>query len=180
MSPARSLRARSPRRVASVLAAGWSLVFVAGLFLEAIVRLGARFAVACHGDELQGMHWASLPLAVALFCYGEGYLCLQRRFAPVVVVRAFEIASRPVSPASFVTAPLYALSLVGGDRRAVLRSWAGVAGIAGAIVITRCLPGPWRAVVDAGVASALGWGLVAVVATALATLSRTMQEKLAG
>jgi hypothetical protein len=61
-----------------------------------------------------------------------------------------------------VLAPLFAMSLVFDTRKAIARAWMGVALIVLAVLAVRLLPHPWRGIVDAGVASALLWGLGAM------------------
>ena len=55
------------------------------------------------------------------------------------------------------------MSLVMDERRAMVRAWTGIALIVLAVIAVRALPSPWRGIVDAGVASALSWGLIALV-----------------
>lgn len=142
--------------------AGWAVTGVGLLFLEAVVRLGAR-AVALVQAGLDGPEWLALVLVVALFTYGEGHRALERHFAPAVVTRALSAGTRLSGCLPVLVAPLYAMSLVGAERRALARAWAAVALIVLAVLGVRALPVFWRGVVDAGVASALAWGLVAIV-----------------
>ena len=51
--------------------------------------------------------------------------------------------------------------LLGGTRRELVRAWVGVGLITLAVFLVRALPMPWRAIVDAGVSSALLLGLCA-------------------
>ena len=157
--------------------AGWAVAGVCLLFLEGIVRLGAR-AVALVQGGLDGPEWLALVLVVALFTYGEGHRALERHFAPAVVARALSAGARLSGCLPVLAAPLHAMSLVGAERRALGRAWAGVALIVLAALGVRALPSPWRGVVDAGVASALAWGLVAIVAQFFAAI-RNGEAKLA-
>lgn len=143
--------------------ATWAVVGVGLLLLEGIVRLGAR-AVALVRAGLDGPMWLALALVLAVFTYGEGYRALQRHFAPKVVTRALDAGARLSGCLPVLAAPLYAMSLVGADRRTLARAWAGVALIVVAACAVRALPTPWRGIVDAGVVSALAWGLVALAA----------------
>jgi hypothetical protein len=141
----------------------WAVAGVGLLFLEGILRLGAR-AVSFVQGGLDGLEWLGLVLVVALFTYGEGHRALQRHFAPAVVARALSAGARLTGCMSVLAAPLHAMSLVGAERRVLARAWAGVALIVLAALCVRMLPMRWRGIVDAGVASALAWGLVAIVA----------------
>jgi hypothetical protein len=81
-----------------------------------------------------------------------------------VVARASELARRDMRGwRGFLIAPLYVVSLVQADKRALLRGWVGVALIVCAVFIVRALPEPYRGIVDAGVAVALAIGLGSLV-----------------
>lgn len=146
----------------SDVVAAWAIIGVGITFVEAIARLGARGLETIAGG-LAIHEWIVLAGLVSFFCYFEGYRGLQKRFAPLVVARSFALASEPRSTLIVVLAPLYAVALLDTDRRRVTRAWLGVAGIVIAVVLVRRLPAPWRGLVDAGVACALAWGLVAIV-----------------
>lgn len=140
----------------------WAFVAVSAVFVEAIVRLGAR-AVQTVAAGLDAAGWAALAASVGLLAYFEGYRGLQRRFAPTLVARALAAGALRPGPRSVLVAPLFALSLAGTTGRARARAWGAVALIVVAIALVRCLPDPWRGVVDAGVAAALTWGLSAML-----------------
>lgn len=156
MSPAPA----SPGR-RTLLVATWAVGVIAVGFVEAIARLGAR-AWETVSAGLTPLHQAALVGVIVAFVYGEGMRALARRFVPHVVERAFR-AGDDVSLRAAVLAPAFAMSLHGASPRSVARAWAGVALIVVAVFLVRALPEPWRGIVDAGVASALSWGLGALV-----------------
>ena len=141
--------------------AAWAVGGIALTFVEAIARLGLRGWRAVEGG-LSGPQWLALVGMTLALGYFEGHRALQRRFAPDVVARALELAGQPITARSWL-APLHATSLLGSDRAALARAWLAVAAIAGAVAIVRALPDPWRAIIDLAVASALAWGLVALL-----------------
>lgn len=164
--------------------ASWAIGGVALTFVEAIVRMAAR-AVHLLGGEMDTPRWLCLIMVVALFCYGEGYRALQRRFVPHVVERAVGFSASASGCLTILSAPLHALSLVGANRRELARAWIGVGLIVGAVLVVRALPPVWRGLVDAGVAAALSWGLVALVTTFIRVLvaprwSKPSGDRLAG
>lgn len=153
-----------PGRVTSrqrLVSAG-ALSLIAMTLLESIHRLGSR-ALSTVQAGLSPGQWLALSAIVVGFVYVEGYRALQAKFAPLVVSRALEIGSRKLSVSALLSAPLYSLSLIGAPRPALLRSWLAVALIACAVWVVRALPFPIRGLVDAGVAAALMWGLVALI-----------------
>lgn len=151
--------------IAGRLAGVWALLGVSALFGFAIVRLGARGLALPFGD-LTLVEWGALLTSIVVFVYGEGVLALQRRWVPRVLERARALR-RDKRRAFRVLAPLYAMSMVGASPRRILGGWSLFLGIATLAIAVQRLPAPWRGIVDLGVAGALAWGLVSLVAAAL-------------
>jgi hypothetical protein len=138
---------------------------IAILFSRAIWALGMRGANTVAAG-LAPIEWLVLAGTVGIFVYGEGFLALQRKWVPRVCGRIVCLGRVPVTTLHRLLAPLYAMSLVGATRRAMLRAWLGVAAIVVAVLLVSRLPEPWRGIVDVAVASALAWGLVAILRSA--------------
>jgi len=151
----------------TVALAGWSILAIGLAFAEAIARLGARAAAGIRGGLSPG-EWVALAGSVLVFTWFEGYRSLHRRWVPAAVRRAFEVAATSAGALGFLAAPLKALGLLGGTRRQLVRAWAGVGLITLAVFLVRALPMPWRAIIDAGVSSALLLGLCSLVMRFLA------------
>ena len=162
--------------------AAWAVGGIALTFVEAIARLGLRGWRAVEAG-LTGPQWLVLVGMTLALGYFEGHRALQRRFVPEVVARALALAARPVTARSWF-APLHAASLLGADRASLVRAWLAVAAIAGAVLIVRALPEPWRSIIDLAVASALAWGLGALLvrfaeATRLGASARPREHAIA-
>ena len=142
-------------------AEAWAIAGVGFLFGNAVLRLGAR-GVDAMAQGLRPAEWLGFAAITALFVWGEGYRALQLRYSPFVIDRIERLRAEHTAWKRLL-APLYALALVGGPARAVLRAWAGAAAIVLAVVIVSRLPHPWRGIVDFAVAAALAWGLAAIV-----------------
>jgi hypothetical protein len=155
----------------TVALAGWSILAIGLAFAEAIARLGARAVAGVRGG-LSPAEWVALAGSVLVFTWFEGYRSLHRRWVPSAVRRAFEVAAGSAGVLGFLAAPLKALGLLGGTRRELARAWLAVALITLAVVLVRALPMPWRAIVDAGVSSALLLGLCSLV-TRFVAVART-------
>jgi hypothetical protein len=155
--------------------AAWGVLGIAVTFVEAIARLGHRAWSQLADDGTSGQ-WLVLAAATAGLTYVEGYRALQRRFAPSVVARSFEVATRG-PPLWAVLAPLYAVSLVGAPPRVITRSALGVAAIVACVLVVRGLPAPARGIIDGAVAIALGWGLVALLACFVQALVRRARAR---
>lgn len=140
---------------------GWAVGGVVFLFAEAAWRLGLRGVAAIRGG-LTPFEWIALLLMTAAFVYGEGVRALQRRWVPHVLTRIERLRTEPSVPYR-LAAPLYAMSLIGPTPGAVVRAWAGVAGIIVAVLVVSRFPDPWRGIVDIAVASALVWGALVLI-----------------
>ena len=144
------------------IASHWAVLGVAFTLAEAITRL----SYVCYRSVERGLsivEWFVFAVLVASFGYWEGERALRRRFAPAVVARALELESTSARRWTILLAPLYAMSLVGAARSALVRSWGAVAGIAAAVIVVRQLPSPFRGLVDGAVAVALSVGLVGLL-----------------
>lgn len=150
----------TPSQGVRALATVWAVTGVAAILLKAVVALGARGLDTLRGG-LGPAETAALLALTALFVWGEGYRALQRRWIPYVIERVRRLRSDP-RPGRVALAPLYAMSLMGGPRKGLLRAWAGIAAIVAAVLLVRAFPEPWRGIVDFAVAAALAWGVVAL------------------
>lgn len=155
--------AEERRTFAGALAAVWALAGVILLFLYAVFRLGRRGLETVHAG-LDAGEWAALALLTVVFLYGEGVRALQRRWVPRLVQRAGTLR-REGGFLYRVLAPLYGMALVGGPARRTAVAWATTTGIVAAVLLVRAFPEPWRGITDLAVASALLWGVGAIVAT---------------
>lgn len=149
-----------PRRQGT-LASAWALVGVALLFLYAVVRLGGR-GLATLEAGLLPLEWTALLFLTVVFVLGEGRGALQRRWVPRLVRRAADLR-REGRLHHRLLAPLYGMSLIGGPAGTRRRAWVGTAAITTAVIVVRSFPEPWRGITDLAVASALLWGLGAIV-----------------
>ena len=148
----------------------WAVAGVCALFAEAIVQLGRR-GIATLRAGLEPEEWLALVLLSAAFLYGEGVGALERRWVPGLVARARELSAGSARWQRAL-APLYAMSLVGAERKSSGRAWLGVGLIILAVLLVRALPEPWRGIVDFAVALALLWGLGAIVRQSIAGRDR--------
>lgn len=153
---AHSASSRSP-----CFASLWAVLGVAGLFAVAVVRLGWQGIVTIRSG-LGGLEWVVLVGLTGAFVYGEGYRAIDRRWVPNLFRRARELRSERRLLVRWL-APLHGLSLIAASRRRLLRGWLGTSAIVVAVLVVRSLPAPWRGIVDFAVATALAWGLIAIL-----------------
>jgi hypothetical protein len=134
---------------------------VAFLLLQALVRLFPHAHDALVAP-LSPAQWLALLMWVAFSAYAEGYRAFQLRWAPRVVARAIYLGQKPRA-LHVALAPAFCMSLFHATRRRLVISWLTVGLIAGAVVLVRRLPQPWRGIIDAGVVVGLAWGLLALL-----------------
>lgn len=143
------------------LVTAWALIGVGGLLAWATYRLGSRGIDTIRGG-LEVGEWVVLALLVPAFAYTEGFLAMDRRWVPKVVERARRLVDDN-RRALWLVAPFYGMSLIGSGRKELLRAWLGTAAIVAAVALVRMLPEPWRGIIDLSVATALAWGLAAIL-----------------
>lgn len=153
--------ARGAPSAAGTAAALWALSGVSILFLFAVYRLGSR-GLATLEAGLAPVEWLALVLLVIAFVWGEGRGALQLRWVPRMVRRAGALREEGCVRHRLL-APLYGMSLIAAPAMSLLKAWGGTAAIVTAVILVRSLPEPWRGITDLAVASALLWGLGAIV-----------------
>ena len=149
------------RKLGGAAAAAWALTGVVLLFGFAVMRLGRQGFETLQAGLSPG-EWAALLLLTLVFLFGEGWGALQRVWVPRLVRRA-SMLRKEGRLHHRILAPLYGMSLIGASRKSQARAWLGTLAIVTAIVVVRTFPEPWRGITDLAVASALIWGLGAVV-----------------
>ena len=147
--------------VAGTASAAWALTGVSLLFLFAVFRLGKR-GLATLEAGLTPVEWTVLVFLAAAFVWGEGRGALQLRWVPRLVLRASALRGEG-RLLHRVLAPLYGMSLVGAPAMSMVKAWGGTLAIITAVILVRSFPEPWSGIIDLAVASALIWGLGAIV-----------------
>lgn len=164
----------TPPSIRNAVVQVWATSGIIILFAEAAWRLTLRGADAVRSG-LTPFEWFALVLITAAFVYGEGVRALQMKWVPYVLARIERLRKERRLRYS-LAAPLYAMSLIGPPRGALLRAWAGVAAIISAVLVVSRLPDPWRGIVDIAVAAALVWGASALAYGAVRMLSERRTE----
>jgi hypothetical protein len=103
--------------------------------------------------------------------YFEGYRAFQLRFCPRVVARALYLTQSP-RPVYVALAPLFCMGFFHANRRTLALAWGTTTMVVFFILTFRHVSQPWRGIVDGGVVAALGYGVIALLAsfaTSLAT-----------
>jgi hypothetical protein len=153
--------ARQGRLFWGVGSAAWGLLGVSALLGQAAVRL-TRVAAEPLAAGMPAVVFGAYLLSIGFFGYSEGYRAFQRVFAPRVVARAYYLQSNP-SLLRMLLAPLFCMGFFGTTRRRKIITWSLSLGIVGIVIAVRALPQPWRGAIDAGVALALLWGVLAIL-----------------
>ena len=149
------------RPLVEKLIAGWGVLCVSLLLLQATVRLG-RLAIEPWLDGTMSHAQIGLYVAWVVFnAYTEGYRAFQLKFGPRVVARAVYLGQTR-RPLHVVLALPFCMSLFHSSRRQLASSWGTVVMIVTLVMAVRTLPQPWRGIVDGGVVVGLVWGIVVV------------------
>lgn len=121
------------------------------------------------GAFFSPLQWSAYGATVAVFAYGQGYRCLHRKLAPLVVKRscALDANSPQRTAANFFLAPLYAMGLISGTKSRLIKSHSLVWGTAALQIAlqrgTIVSDGPLLNVLNAGFAAGFAWGGLSLI-----------------
>lgn len=147
----------------------WGLLGVIGLIGSAVLRLSPRM-LELGAFALTPLQWLLLLVFTPYMAYAEGYKGFHQNFAPRVVARALclreglgkELA-QPLWWLLVLLAPLFCMGFFHATRRRMLVSWLITAGIIGLVIAVSHTAQPWRGIVDTGVVTGLGLGILSLV-----------------
>jgi hypothetical protein len=88
---------------------------------------------------------------------------IRKKFAPLVVKRAFGISSN-AGVLNCILAGPYSMALFHATKKRMIRSWGLAATMVLLSKLIKKLPQPWLAIADAGVATGLTFGAVSIIA----------------
>jgi hypothetical protein len=142
------------------VAAGWGILGVAALLVEAELRLVPKAADVFTGN-LSPLQWVMVIVWVAFMGYAEGWHGFHRRFSPRVVARAATLIDHPTA-ARALLAPLFCMSLFHASRRGLVVAWGVWIGVVAVIGAVSTMAPPWRGIIDAGVVVGLGIGTLSL------------------
>ena len=163
------MAAQVPHTFGQIAIFMWAVLGVVIVLGEAVARL-LRFAWSILRERDLGPWEITFSIAfLAFILYTEGYRGFQKAFSPRTVARAVHLAHHP-RPLAVLLAPLYCMALFGATRKRLVVSWVLVAGIVALVLLVRLLPPTYRALVDAGVGSALLWGTGSILVYAVQAL----------
>lgn len=115
------------------------------------------------------LQWSAYWATVAVFAYGQGHRCLQRKLAPLVVKRSCTLQgdSPGGTAANFLLAPLYATGLIAATNQRLIKSHSLVFGTAALqLALQRGMlvgEGPLLNVLNAGFAAGFAWGILSLI-----------------
>lgn len=144
----------------------WAYLGVFALLGQAIYRL-TPLALEPLGppDQLRGLAWLYWGWAIASV-YLEGYRGFHLRFVPRVARRVELLVAKPTLLRS-IFAPAFVMGYFDAplaDKRA---AWGVTLAVFFAVIVVRTFSQPWRGIIDAGVVSGLGAGMLSLAWAAL-------------
>jgi len=154
----------TPRTALDRLSSAWAAGGLACILSKSVARIlpTALEPFRQGATPLTPLQLALYGLTCLFFAYAEGYKGFQKKFAPMVVARAFALraTSRPLNA---LLGPFYAMGLFHATRKRKILSWSLAVGVAVVVAAVKRLPYPWRSVLDAGVVVGLSWGIMSIL-----------------
>ena len=139
----------------------WGIAGVILFLGYAIVRLTPRM-LELVDYSLGPLHWISLILFVPWMAWTEGYKGFHQAFSPRVVARARHLRNES-HPVLALLSPVFCMGYIHATRKRKIVSWVLTICIAGLVMLLRITPQPWRGIVDAGVITGLGLGILSLL-----------------
>ena len=157
-------------RLAGALGAGWSLLALSAILLEALSKLLPLVYTALSQPLtpwqcLFALNW------VLFMAWTEGYRGFQCSFSPRFVARAHWLQQQGRGRDLWL-APFFCMGFYRASRRTRAIAWGLSVGIMLVVVVIGRLPQPWRGLVDLGVVVGLSWGLISLLVEAWRVLIR--------
>jgi hypothetical protein len=141
----------------------WGITGVIAFLLFAVLRLSPRiWELADYSLDL--LQWFVLVAFTVWMAWAEGYKGFHRAFSPRVVARAKYLRSGEDShPVLSLFAPVYCMGFIHATRKRKIVSFAVTSAIFGLVMLLRITPQPWRGIIDTGVVTGLGLGILSLV-----------------
>jgi len=144
-----------------LLAYFWGIIGVIAFLCTAVYRLSPRiWELADY--SLTGLHWTVLVVFTLWMAWAEGYKGFHLAFSPRVVARAryLKTCDRPLL---LLLAPAYCIGYFHATRKRMIVSWVLTTTIVMLVLLLRITPQPWRGIIDTGVVTGLGLGILSLV-----------------
>ena len=145
-----------------VFAVAWAVVGFVVLIGRALLGMSTRIHDTL-STPLSGLQLAMFGGSTIIFGVAKGYYVFHERFCPRYAARIRALCQTPNNLPHTVLAPLFCLSLLGTDRRNLIRGYLLIAAIAAMVFSTRLMPNPWRGMILTGVAVALSWAAIEII-----------------
>jgi len=144
------------------LIAIWGTLGVVALCTQAVIKLTPIAVDTINSGQMNTFHWVLMVVWVVVNTYAEGYRGFHLRFSPRTVARAFYLAEHP-TPVRVALAPLFCMGLFAATRKVLIISWTIFIMVILLVMLVKTLAEPWRGIVDAGVVTGLGAGVVSLL-----------------
>jgi hypothetical protein len=144
----------------------WGIAGVIAFLLFAVFRLSPRIWEL--GEySLNLLQWLVLVAFTVWMAWAEGYKGFHRAFSPRVVARANYLRQsdqrQTTHPVLSVLAPLFCMGFIHATRKRKIVSFSVTGGIFLLVMLLRITPQPWRGIIDAGVVTGLGLGILSLL-----------------
>ena len=143
-----------------VLIFTWAVFGVVALLLQAVIRLVPPAIEPWQSNGMSIELQCVYLIVVIVHAYAEGYRAFQKKFSPRVIRRAYELSQYP-KPLHVILAIPYCLNLFHAENQWV--RWLFFLLLCILIAVVKMMPQPWRGMIDAGVVTGLGWGILSLL-----------------
>jgi hypothetical protein len=140
----------------------WGVVQVLSVLANAIKRLLPVALQPLKQNDMLPFQWVLYITWGLYMMYAEGYKAFQKKFSPMVVMRAFSLIDSP-SPLNIILAGPYSMGMFGASKKRMIIAWSVTAGVFSLVKVVKLFPYPYRAIVDAGVVLGLSYGALSII-----------------
>ena len=140
----------------------WGVAGVIAFLLTAILRLSPRIGELTD-YSLSALQWVVLVGFTLWMAWAEGYKGFHRAFSPRVVARARYLKTVSGKPLLLLLAPAFCMGYFHATRKRMIVSWVLTTTIVMLVLLLRITPQPWRGIIDTGVVTGLGLGILSLV-----------------
>ena len=144
-----------------LLGAVWGVGGVLLLIGYAVFRLTPP-TLDAFSHQLLWYHWALMALNIAFATYFKGYRGFHKGLSPRVAARA-KYLSTHAKVLRVLLGPVYCMGYFYIIKKKQIATIVMTVGMVLLIVLVRLLSQPWRGIIDAGIALALGWGFISIL-----------------
>jgi hypothetical protein len=147
----------------------WGVLQVSTLIGNAVYRLIPVALQPFQKNDLQPYQWGLYLAFCSFMGYFQGYKGFQKKFAPLVVSRAFNLYNN-LSILNLLLAGPYSMGMFNASKKRMIASWGLAIGVSALAKFVKYLSYPYKSIVDGGVVFGLSYGTTSLLFCAVGAL----------